>query len=96
VTAAGLVFAFTMGSMVFSELRLIGQGGTTIALGLIFDTLVVRSLMTPSIAALLGRWFWWPMNIGPRLVRHQRRSSAVGVGVAPPTSPSPRAVDSLR
>ncbi len=60
VTAAGLVFAFTMASFAFSDLRVLGQVGTTIALGLLFDTLIVRSFMTPSIAALLGRWFWWP------------------------------------
>jgi RND superfamily putative drug exporter len=35
----------------------------TIMLGLLFDTLVVRSFMTPSIAALLGRWFWWPRRV---------------------------------
>ena len=22
--------------------------------------------MTPSIAALLGRWFWWPLKVRPR------------------------------
>ena len=66
VTSAGLVFAFTMGSMVVSDLRIIGQVGTTIGLGLLFDTLVVRSFMTPSIAALLGRWFWWPIKVRPR------------------------------
>ncbi len=66
VTSAGLVFAFTMGSMVVSDLRIIGQVGTTIGLGLLFDTLIVRSFMTPSIAALLGRWFWWPINVRPR------------------------------
>jgi putative drug exporter of the RND superfamily len=66
VTAAGLVFAFTMGSMITSDLRSVGQFGTTIAIGLLFDTLVVRSLITPSIAALLGRWFWWPQRIRPR------------------------------
>ncbi|MCV7100835.1 MMPL/RND family transporter [Mycobacterium palustre] len=66
VTNAGLVFAFTMGSMVVSDLRSIGQVGTTIALGLLFDTLVVRAFMTPSIAALLGRWFWWPQQVRPR------------------------------
>ncbi|BBZ30760.1 hypothetical protein MMAD_50550 [Mycolicibacterium madagascariense] len=60
VTAAGLVFAFTMMSMVASDLSSIGQAGSTIGLGLLFDTLIVRSLMTPSIAALLARWFWWP------------------------------------
>ncbi len=66
VTSAGLVFAFTMMSMVASDLRSIGQAGSTIGLGLLFDTLIVRSLMTPSIAALLGRWFWWPQRVRPR------------------------------
>ncbi|OBG29377.1 RND family transporter [Mycobacterium sp. 852002-51057_SCH5723018] len=66
VTSAGLVFAFTMASMIVSDLRIIGQVGTTIGLGLMFDTLVVRSFMTPSIAALLGRWFWWPQVVRPR------------------------------
>jgi putative drug exporter of the RND superfamily len=66
VTSAGLVFAFTMSSFVFSDLQIIGQFGTTVGIGLLFDTLVVRSLMTPSIAALLGRWFWWPQRVGLR------------------------------
>jgi putative drug exporter of the RND superfamily len=66
VTAAGLVFAFTMGSMVVSDLRITGQVGTTIGLGLLFDTLIVRAFITPSIAALLGRWFWWPQQVRPR------------------------------
>jgi RND superfamily putative drug exporter len=68
VTSAGLVFAFTMMSMAVSELTVIGQVGTTIGLGLLFDTLVVRSLMTPSIAALLGKWFWWPQAVRARPV----------------------------
>jgi len=68
VTAAGLVFAFTMASFIISDLRVLGQIGTTIALGLMFDTLIVRSFMTPSIAALLGRWFWWPLNVRQRPV----------------------------
>ncbi|MGB3333256.1 MAG: MMPL family transporter [Mycobacterium sp.] len=75
VTAAGLVFAFTMMSMAASDLYSIGQAGSTIGLGLLFDTLIVRSFLTPSIAALLGRWFWWPQNI-------QRMRSA-------PTRPAP-------
>ena len=66
VTSAGLVFAFTMISMSVSKLIIIGQVGTTIGLGLLFDTLVVRSLMTPSIASLLGRWFWWPQLVRQR------------------------------
>jgi len=68
VTSAGLVFAFTMMSMAVSELTVIGQVGTTIGLGLLFDTLIVRSLMTPSIAALMGKWFWWPQQVRTRPV----------------------------
>jgi RND superfamily putative drug exporter len=66
VTNAGLVFALTMASMIVSDLRVIGQVGTTIGIGLLFDTLIVRSFMTPSIAALLGRWFWWPLDVRRR------------------------------
>jgi len=73
VTTAGLVFAFTMASMVVSDLRVVGQVGTTIGLGLLFDTLVVRSFLMPSVAAMLGRWFWWPMNVPSRPPRTKRR-----------------------
>ena len=74
VTAAGLVFAITMASMVVSDLRVIGQIGTTIGLGLLFDTLIVRAFLTPSIAALLGRWFWWPLRVRPRPASYLLRS----------------------
>ena len=63
VTSAGLVFAATMASFLFGDLLSIAQVGSTIALGLLFDTLIVRSFMTPSIAALMGRWFWWPQIV---------------------------------
>ncbi|WP_068182549.1 MMPL family transporter [Mycobacterium sp. UM_CSW] len=66
VTSAGLVFAATMATFAFSPLLVMAQVGTTIALGLLFDTLIVRSFMTPSLATLLGRWFWWPQHVRPR------------------------------
>ena len=66
VTSAGLVFAATMASFVASDLKVMGQVGTTIGLGLLFDTLIVRSFMMPSVAALMGRWFWWPTQVRTR------------------------------
>ncbi len=66
VTSAGVVFAVTMCAFVFSGFQVLGQIGTTIGLGLLFDTLIVRSFMTPSVATLLGRWFWWPQRVRPR------------------------------
>jgi RND superfamily putative drug exporter len=55
-----------MASFIFGDLLVLGQIGTTIAIGLLFDTLIVRSFMTPSVATLLGRWFWWPQRVRPR------------------------------
>ncbi|WP_370629595.1 RND family transporter [Mycolicibacterium sp. BK634] len=81
VTNAGLVFAFTMAAMVTSDLQIIGQVGTTIGLGLLFDTLVVRSFMTPSIAVLLGRWFWWPQRVRPRPASVMLRSQGTRASV---------------
>jgi uncharacterized membrane protein YdfJ with MMPL/SSD domain len=80
VTAAGLVFAATMSTFIFSDLQVLGQIGTTIGLGLLFDTLIVRSFMTPAIATLLGRWFWWP----------QTCAAVRQAGCCVPTEPAPR------
>jgi RND superfamily putative drug exporter len=85
VTSAGLVFAATMGSFIFGDLRSIAQVGSTIALGLLFDTLIVRSFMTPSIAALLGRWFWWPQIIQTPASRRL----LAAIRSEPPTAPTP-------
>ncbi|MGB8206018.1 MAG: RND family transporter, partial [Mycobacterium sp.] len=60
VTSAGLVFAFTMLAMLTSDLRTIGQVGSTVCIGLLLDTLIVRSFVVPCIIRILGPWFWWP------------------------------------
>ncbi|UEA49407.1 RND family transporter [Mycobacteroides abscessus] len=101
VTSAGLVFAFTMMAMAISDLTIIGQVGTTIGLGLLFDTLVVRSFMTPAIATILGRWFWWPLNVRTRPLPPPRTPqpdttppppapAPVGAGPDPATTEFPR------
>ena len=63
VTTAGLIFGFTMFALIAGYSSTLAQIGTTVGLGLLLDTLIVRSLVIPSIAALLGRWFWWPMRV---------------------------------
>jgi RND superfamily putative drug exporter len=89
VTAAGLVFAFTMMSMIVSDLRVIGQLGMTIGIGLLIDTLIVRSFMTPSIAAALGRWFWWPLNTF-QIIDRYRLHGQQQVDTAPIAQPAIR------
>jgi RND superfamily putative drug exporter len=83
VTSAGLVFAFTMASFVFNDLRIVGQFGTTVGLGLLFDTLIVRSLMMPSIATLLGPWFWWPQRVRTRPLLHAPSGAPFDVAASP-------------
>ena len=70
VTSAGLVFAATMAGMMASKLIVLAQMGSTIAIGLLVDTFVVRAFLMPSIATLLGRWFWWPQVVYPRGDHH--------------------------
>ena len=69
VTSAGLVFAFTMLAMLTSDLRTIGQVGSTVCIGLLLDTLIVRSFVVPCILRILGPWFWWPTLVRSRPLR---------------------------
>ncbi|MHB8312830.1 MAG: MMPL family transporter, partial [Candidatus Dormibacteria bacterium] len=69
VTSAGLVLAGTFAVLAFSggsgpngpEIRDIGFG---LAIGILMDTFLVRTLLVPSTVAILGRWNWWPTAIG--------------------------------
>nr|WP_293323349.1 MMPL family transporter [Mycobacterium sp.] len=92
VTAAGLVFAFTMASMLGSELTVLGQFGSTVCIGLLLDTLIVRTLLMPSIATLLGRWFWWPQVVHPRGDNGRPKlAPAQAAPAVAPASAAPRA-----
>jgi putative drug exporter of the RND superfamily len=70
ITAAGLIFAASMGGLLFSSIGIVIQGGFVIAVGILLDTFVVRTITVPAIAALVGRANWWPSRVG------QRRSSS--------------------
>ncbi len=70
VTSAGLilagtfaVFAVAGGGVMGGQLQFIGLG---LALGILLDTFVVRTLLVPSAAVLLGRWNWWPSPLSRR------------------------------
>jgi RND superfamily putative drug exporter len=69
VTSAGLVLAGTFG--VFALVGARTQGGSQfvnlavgLALGILMDTFLVRTLLVPSVVLLLGRWNWWPSRMG--------------------------------
>ncbi len=63
VTSAGLVLAGTFGVLAVATSGQIRQIGTGLALGILLDTFVVRTLLVPSAAVLCGRWNWWPSRL---------------------------------
>jgi RND superfamily putative drug exporter len=71
VTSAGLILGGTFavfavvggGGSGGSQLRAIGVG---LAVGILMDTFLVRTLLVPSTVMLLGRFNWWPSAMSRR------------------------------
>ncbi len=49
-----------------SDVINIGQAGSTICIGLMFDMMIVRLFLVMPLARLLGPWFRWPQRIPRR------------------------------
>ena len=69
VTSADLVLAGTFGVFAIVGARTSGGSQFTnlavgLALGILMDTFLVRTLLVPSTVLLLGRWNWWPSRMG--------------------------------
>ena len=64
VTSAGLILAATFGvAGITGATSQIKELGTAIALGVLLDTFLVRTLLVPAIVVLCGRWNWWPSKL---------------------------------
>jgi RND superfamily putative drug exporter len=62
ITSAGLILAGTFAALLSSPLMLLFQIGLCVALGVLIDTFVVRSLLVPAITAVVGDRAWWPFH----------------------------------
>lgn len=82
VTSAGLVLAGTFAVLAIaggsgsggSQVQAIGFG---LAVGILLDTFVVRTVLVPSVVALVGRWNWWPSKMSRRHVE-KKNSERLG------------------
>ena len=59
VTAAAILLAVAIGAFSTSSISFIQEIGVAVATGVLLDAFIVRSLLVPSLMALLGRWNWW-------------------------------------
>lgn len=76
ITAAGLIFVASMSGLLFSSIGTVVQGGFTIGVGILVDTFVVRTITVPAIAALFGRWNWWPGRLWRQCTSQEGHVSA--------------------
>jgi RND superfamily putative drug exporter len=60
ITAAGMVLAGTFLVLATLPLVFAAEIGITVALGVLLDTLIVRSVLVTALTLDVGRWMWWP------------------------------------
>ncbi len=63
ITSCGIILAGTFAALTVSSIKMLFQIGVAIAIGVLVDTFIVRTLLVPAVAALLDRWNWWPSRI---------------------------------
>ncbi len=66
ITAAGLIFAASMWGLLFSSIGTVVQGGFVIGAGILLDTFLVRTVLVPAVATLVGKANWWPSRVTTR------------------------------
>lgn len=64
ITAAGIVLAGTFAALTQIPQVSIAEVGTAVALGVLLDTLLVRTVLVPASLLTIGERVWWPT--GPR------------------------------
>jgi RND superfamily putative drug exporter len=66
ITSAGLVLAATFAVLGTLPLTFLTQLGIAVALGVLLDTIVVRSVLVTALNLDVGRWMWWPSRLAQR------------------------------
>jgi len=71
ITSAGIILAGTFAGMMAGEIAFLTQLGFAVAVGVLIDTFVVRTMLDPALAILFGRWTWWPGRVPQARVARQ-------------------------
>ncbi|MBX3080321.1 MAG: MMPL family transporter [Anaerolineae bacterium] len=63
ITSAGMILAGTFAALVAGEIKGLQEVGFAVAVGVLIDTFIVRTILVPALATLFGRWTWWPSHV---------------------------------
>ncbi len=66
ITSAGIVLAATFSALAVLPLVVLVELGVAVAVGVLLDTTVVRSLLVPALAYDIGERIWWPSRLADR------------------------------
>ena len=64
ITSAGVVLAATFAALNVIPILFLAQLSFIVAFGVLLDTIVVRSLLVPSLTLEIRRFMWWPSKLG--------------------------------
>ena len=64
ITSAGILLAAVFAVLGVLPLVVLAQLGVIICVGVLLDTLLVRTVLVPAIAVRMGDRFWWPRRLG--------------------------------
>jgi RND superfamily putative drug exporter len=63
ITSAGLVLAGTFAMLGTLPLVTFTEIGFAVAIGVLLDTIIVRSVLVTALTLDVGRWMWWPSRL---------------------------------
>jgi RND superfamily putative drug exporter len=63
ITSAGAVLAGTFAVLATLPLTTLTEIGFAVALGVLIDTVIIRSILVTALNLDLGRWMWWPSKL---------------------------------
>lgn len=63
ITSAGVVLAATFAALAVIPVLFLLQIAIIVALGVLIDTVLVRSLLVPALSLEIGRATWWPSRL---------------------------------
>ena len=66
ITSAGILLAAVFAVLGVLPLIALAQVGIIVCIGVLLDTLLVRTVLVPALAFIFGERFWWPSKVDGR------------------------------